>query len=433
MNKQDNISQIVSANLCNSCGACYAVCPVDAIDFQETLAGHCFPQINDYKCIDCGMCLEVCPGDHFGETLMKNLPDEPFKGKVQRSLIGKALNRKIFENAQSGGVVTSLLANSLKTGRIKSAVIVTMETGNPPKTAVRLAKNEQELLLAQKSKYAPVPLLTFLKDLNDEDTPVAVAGVSCQIHGLKNIIDKIPGINEKIAFTTGLICDRVMTCAAVEYLASDLNTSNGYQFHYRDKKVSGYPGDVHVIAQDGQSFVKSAKERMKIKDFFTPARCRICFDKMNVFSDITVGDPNGIEDADRKNGESVVIARTKMGQDIVDESVNASAVNLRPLNYESILEGQKINQKQNDWNRYVKAWTKLNKKLPNYCDTVKSSNPVNTKKHESSLRYSLELDSYSSRHDLLVSVDAALKKQERKSRFRIPVKIMRKLKQKLKS
>ncbi|MFW6019851.1 MAG: Coenzyme F420 hydrogenase/dehydrogenase, beta subunit C-terminal domain [Bacteroidales bacterium] len=433
MNKKDNISQTVTADLCNSCGACYAVCPVDAIEFYETLAGHYFPCVDDDKCIDCGQCSQVCPGDHFGESLMKSLPEEPFKGKEKSSWIGKALNGKIFENAQSGGIVTALLAESLKKEIIKSAVIVTMETGNPPRAVVRLAKNEHELMQAQKSKYAPVPLLAFLKELKDEDFPIALAGVSCQIHGLKNILDKVPGLNDKIAFTVGLICDRVMTYAAVDYLVSDLNTSNEYQLYYRDKKVSGYPGDVHVVAQNGNTFVKPAKERMKIKDFFTPARCRICFDKINVFSDITIGDPNGIEGFDRENGESVVIVRSEKGQRIMEKAIDGNAVNIRPLNYERILKGQKIDQKKHYWNGYIRAWAKRNKKLPNYCEFVKNNNPGKTKKYELSLHYSLELDNYSSRDDLLTSVEAALKKHNKWNWSKIPVKVIRKLKHKFKS
>jgi len=42
--------------LCDICGTCVAVCPVDAISVTEFLV-----IINQEKCIQCGNCEQVCP------------------------------------------------------------------------------------------------------------------------------------------------------------------------------------------------------------------------------------------------------------------------------------------------------------------------------------------------------------------------------------
>ncbi|HDN83019.1 MAG TPA: 4Fe-4S dicluster domain-containing protein [Candidatus Altiarchaeales archaeon] len=42
---------------CIDCGACIAVCPVEAIYFKEDLS----IEIDRKECIRCGSCVEVCP------------------------------------------------------------------------------------------------------------------------------------------------------------------------------------------------------------------------------------------------------------------------------------------------------------------------------------------------------------------------------------
>ena len=62
MENYKNIQFVSDEFLCNSCGACAALCPTDAIDFQENRAGYFFARVDEDKCIDCEICVEVCSG-----------------------------------------------------------------------------------------------------------------------------------------------------------------------------------------------------------------------------------------------------------------------------------------------------------------------------------------------------------------------------------
>ena len=46
----------IRKDLCDLCGSCVAVCPVDAITLDEYLA-----EIDRNICIECGKCLIICP------------------------------------------------------------------------------------------------------------------------------------------------------------------------------------------------------------------------------------------------------------------------------------------------------------------------------------------------------------------------------------
>ncbi len=49
---------------CCGCGACYAVCPTNAIQMEEKKYGFVFPNIDTQLCIECKSCLKACGFKH---------------------------------------------------------------------------------------------------------------------------------------------------------------------------------------------------------------------------------------------------------------------------------------------------------------------------------------------------------------------------------
>ena len=46
---------------CCGCGACFAICPVNAIAMKEDEEGFQYPFVNENKCFKCYRCVIVCP------------------------------------------------------------------------------------------------------------------------------------------------------------------------------------------------------------------------------------------------------------------------------------------------------------------------------------------------------------------------------------
>ena len=431
MQNQSNISDVVSKKLCNACGGCHGICPSDAIYFTETNGGHYFPVIDDTACTHCGLCMEICPGAGLVPSLMSELPADPFKGYCIGAYVGKALNSSIYDNAQSGGIASALLVDALESRRIKSAITVSMEFGNPPRPSVKYSRNINDILNGQKSKYCPVPLLSFLRDLREKDCPTAVVGTSCQIHGLRNVLFRLPKLRTTVAFTVGLVCDRVLTYAALDYLVtkSEIDPDTQVVLNFRDKSVSNYPGDVLVTSVKGQSVIMPSNNRLWIKDYFTPARCRICFDKMNVFSDITVGDPHGITGVDRKRGETVVIARTEKGREVIRAACHNNSIALRLVSYKAVLAGQGIHNKREQWRSYVEVFSKMGYEMPNYVEIVKTNAPLTSdlKQCFKNIFHSESLDHFSNRQDLITFVDRMILKRRFLNIFFSPLRLIIKI------
>lgn len=398
------VAGVAEAYLCCSCGACAVICPEKAILFKETPGGYCFPSINPQRCTGCGHCLANCAGTR----LAVDLPDDPFAGIVQGCWVGKATDISAYKRSQSGGAVTAILLALLAEGKIQGAVTVVMEAGAPPRPRIRIARTHDEMLAAQGSKYCPAPVLNSLEELKEESGTYALVGLSCHVQGMCNILNASPEFSKKINPIIGLICDRILTYGAVDYLLrrSGVKKSEHVSLEYRSKELRGYPGDVKIGFEDGVHKYLPRRERTQIKDYFTPARCRLCFDKMNVLSDITVGDPWGIHDYDKEHGESVVIARTPAGFGIVQSAVHTGQLDLKKIPYDTVLLGQGIDRKRENFASYCRIWSSMNRPLPAQADAALNVTPDHGSKKEQkrNLLRALSLDRFSSRRAMFRDV-----------------------------
>jgi len=131
---------------------------------------------------------------------------------------------------------------------------------------------------------------------------------------------------------------------------------------FRSKQLNGWPGDVRIITHGGTDFFLPARERIACKDSFTPQRCRLCFDKMNVLSDVTCGDPHGLS-RDVK-GRSAILARTSAGQVAVRSAIEAGVFASRSISADDFLGGQQVDGKRRDYALYVGLWSARGRIVP---------------------------------------------------------------------
>ena len=411
---RSNVSAVAAEHLCLSCGACHAVCRHGSIRYYETVGGYLFPEVDESTCINCGLCYEVCPGIHFNKFLVAQIPDDPFVGNILACRVGKATDETIFKNSQSGGVVTALLAHLLETGQISGAIVATMQTATPPRGDVILAKTVEDLLNAQKSKYLPIPLLSAVSQLRTAEAPVAIVGLPCHMHGLCNLLDLYPNIRPKIFMKIGLICDRVQTNAVVDFFGLKAATQNMNYLTFRDKQRPSYPGNPVIKAENEKEIVLDASLRMAVKDFFTPPRCRLCFDKLNVYADIVLGDPHGIKGIDREHGATLVLTRTERGENEVLAAETAGYISTLPVDVQNVVNGQGIARKRLDWSSYTHAWSSIGKPLPEYPQNIhtRARAPGATKRYKADLLHGIGLDDFPSRSAVLGAAERWLLKHK---------------------
>jgi len=256
---------------------------------KETLGGLLHPKINETVCNNCGLCFKVCPGNHLLKKVEPQV--DPFKGEVLAAYCGKAVDQRTLKNGQSGGVATSLLFHLLDTQVIEKALVTEMAQDGSLVPVCHFTDEKQKIASAQGSKYCPVPLNSFLPkpELWKKNT-FAVVGLPCHFHGIFNILSVFQKLQGPLLI--GLICERTLSFAAIDYLINISRTrkQNVRSVRFKDKLLGGWPGNVSITHKDNSIVAVESRHRMWCKNVFTPPRCYLCFDKMNLFADIVLGD-----------------------------------------------------------------------------------------------------------------------------------------------
>jgi colanic acid/amylovoran biosynthesis protein len=103
-----------------------------------------------------------------------------------------------------------------------------------------------------------------------------------------------------------------------------------------------------------------------------------------------------------------------MGREVIQHARQSNSINIRSIQYEQVLKGQGIDKKRQQWRGYFEAWKQMGNTLPDYYEQVKMHAPlmVDLHKYQQELKYSLDLDNFSSRKELIGHVENKLKKKQ---------------------
>jgi coenzyme F420 hydrogenase subunit beta len=333
---------------------------------EETPSGLLLARITAELCDGCGRCRRACGGSHLAEGVLPEAID-PFKGHVLAAYCGHATDPEIRLSGQSGGVVTALFSFFLEAGIIDQALVNRMPRDGSLRPGPFLAGSRRDLLQSQGSQYCPVALNAAIpRTMGKNGKTLGLAGLPCHLHGLRNAQEFNTPWRAGIGVTIGLFCDRTLSFAAMDYLTrkTNLPPSKIASFRYKDKTIGNFPGSICIYAKDNSVVHLPSYERISAKDFFTPPRCRLCFDKMNILSDISVGDAWGIRE-DRA-GYSVLLARTDRGRQLIGEAESAGVLQLSKIDASSVFQGQDIEARRCQWSAHTHVWRRHNHRLPAY-------------------------------------------------------------------
>lgn len=339
MVNKKNIACISDNALCTACGACCGVCPSEAIAMKTNISGYLLAVIDEDKCINCGICYNVCPSTNQNPSSIKDV--DIFHGELQCGYIGYAEDKEIRQKSQSGGIVTALLCYLLEKKLIDGAIVNTFNN-TTQRPQVIYAKTKEEIVGGCGSYYAQSSVVKTTLE-NSKGKKTAAVTLGCQSESLRLIRENYPSI-ELPDYVIGLICAGQNS----SYMINDLIKQSGCgsneqveKFRFRDKNSGGWPGNV-VIYTDKNTYNIDKKRRLTLKLMYEAYRCILCFDQMNIFSDIVVGDPWGIPINDSRYGYSVVIARTEKGKRLLEEAMRDGAIIMKKISVGKIIKGQTV-------------------------------------------------------------------------------------------
>lgn len=309
MNKKNTIQSIVDNNLCLSCGVCAAICSKKAIHFE--LEKGCYvAKIDHNNCIKCGLCYQICPGK--GVNLAKINDDNTYFGKYKSIYTVQSKDKMLLKTATSGAFVTTLIKKLLIENKYDCAFLVNDHNYAYMVETKKIDKSSN-LNDTPKSRYVQINHTKEIEYiLAHKNEKIILVGTPCYFHAFIKLL-KIYNLKRENYLFIGLFCDRTFTYHVWEYFEY-LSKSKLLNLYFRDKKHSGYPGNVIVIKENGKEKTFSRIERMFVKNIFMPEGCLYCLDKLNYYADISVGD-NYTGDHEDEEGSNSIIIRTKIGED----------------------------------------------------------------------------------------------------------------------
>jgi coenzyme F420 hydrogenase subunit beta len=330
-------------SLCTRSGTCVGVCPENALSLDEDY----YPVMDESACTECGLCRKVCPGQDVSFARLSQLSfgdsqvPEDFDGRVQEVHVGHAASEEMRQGGAGGGVVTALLFDLLRHGDVDGCIVTRMRADKPWLGESFIARNEQELLASQGSRYTIIPFNAILRDvLRSDGKKYAVAALPCHLHGLRFALEEIPELREKLPYIVGLFCGGALETFVVPELLEtkgiDRTAIGDFQFRGGD-----WPGKMRAIMKDGSirnlhySNYKDGAYNYFI-GLYMPGRCQTCIDGSGLFSDISISDA-WTRDRDGKYKfayHSRILVRNERGQGLLDQAVRRGTLICQNLGFD---------------------------------------------------------------------------------------------------
>ena len=308
---------------CCACGACFNICPKNAIEMVTDEYGFKYPKINDKKCINCNACKRVCAYQYVEE---KNRPIAVFVSARKDS-------EKIMKSA-SGGIFATLAEKVLnEKGIVFGSALV--EENNVLEIKHIYIDRLKDLSKLVGSKYVQSDINIAYKKAKmflTEGRKVLFSGTPCQVAGLKSFLGK----SYDNLLTMDIICHGVPNADFFrDYLKVLEKNFKGkvIDFKFRDKKYGWGLNSCLKYKKDNSILYKYfLVDESTYYHMFLNAECyrencyRCKYTNKNRTGDITIGDYWGIENEhlellkenggklDKYKGISAVIVNTENGK-----------------------------------------------------------------------------------------------------------------------
>ncbi len=296
--------------LCNGCGACALMCPVNAIEMVEDEEGFLYPKIDKTKCIKCNKCKKYC-----GNRNEKDIADEKAYIAINKS-------KDELKFSSSGGIFYILAKYTIEKGGVVCGVTYDEEL----KVIHDFANNLEECKKFCGSKYVRSDLKNAyekVKEYLERNTYVLFTGTACQISGLKNYLGKKC---EKL-ITCDILCHANPSPKVFEIYIKNLQMIKNKKIKtiwFRSKE-NGWKNQTPIIEYaDGEKEEENSYFKAFVLEMINRPSCYSCeFANKRRITDFTIGDFWGIEKIDSnvntERGVSLLTVNSNNGKKIFKE------------------------------------------------------------------------------------------------------------------
>lgn len=350
MTVKHTILDIVKQDLCTGCGICVSESPT-SLKMEWNDFGFLVPQkigdtINTEAIRVCPFNpnpdVEVCDEDKLGVIFLKDAANHDSKiGRFQNTYVGFA--KEYRETSSSGGIATYIFKQLLEDKIVNNLFIVKEIEGS---YKYQLFNDVNEITKISKTRYIPVTLEELFNLIDQLEGKVAISGVACFIKAIRLKQYYNPELKEKIPFLVGIICGGLKSKFFTDYLSQKSGIYSKYKKQdYRIKDAKSTSSDYSFGAYD----IKDEFHQMKMSEvgdmwgtgLFKANACDFCTDVLTELADISLGDAWLDEYKLEGLGNSIVITRSNISDNLIKRGIDKMELNLQILDKELIIKSQK--------------------------------------------------------------------------------------------
>lgn len=341
MARLSSLKDVVDWRLCIGCGACAVACRHDGVEMEFQPEEGFRPRFSE-KCANCAECLEFCPGYRLDATNIGGNGEAADFGPARQIWEGWAADPEIRYRGSSGGVLTALALYGIEEGGLAGVVQTGPDPEDPTRNRTVVSTSREEVLACAGSRYNASAPAAGVRDLRDRPGQYLFIGKPCDAAAVMVLRRLIPWVQERIAAVATFFCAGTPapsgTRQLVEHLGGD--PTQVVELHYRGE---GWPGEFRF--RDG----KAGKESKRLSyeaswgflTGFRPLRCHLCPDGTGQIADLACGDAWHRYRVDRRDpGRSLVLVRTDLGQQYLEQARRAGYVELHASDRRAVVAGQ---------------------------------------------------------------------------------------------
>jgi coenzyme F420-reducing hydrogenase beta subunit len=286
---------------------------------------------------------------------------------VENTYLAQSTNYQRNYKATSGAIVKETLRYLFNTNQIQAAIAV-QKTGKLKYEPTKIM-NIEEIDRLPSSIYHMVDYTNTLKILKEsKEKKFVVVGTPWQIDGMyQYIFKKEPKLKNKIVLTIGLLTGWYFTYHTVKALCRFYNLD----YNALDNIVyrgNGKSGKTRLIFENGKQKIFERftfKSLVAFERYFNVPKFLIEVNTQNMLADLVVGDAHTKDCAYSKTGISLVIARSKKADEILNKMKKRDKIRLLKTDNEHVVRSQKRDRLYGDfaWS-YMKYLNKIGEFSP---------------------------------------------------------------------
>jgi coenzyme F420 hydrogenase subunit beta len=260
-------------------------------------------------------------------------------------LLAQAADPKIRERSKGAGVVTAILTFGVENKIFDSAIVSQAETQDSTKTKPIVATVPDDIFSATGTKFFPSAVGSAYGTavMGYGKKKIAFVGVPCHVLALRKLGAWEHKISGDLKISIGLFCFGAFSLKPLlEYIEET--------YHIKSTDIKQMRLSKELVVQTEKEKINIPFEEVQSK--ILPS-CRTCADFTSEFADISVGSAFPFTDW------SVVIIRTKAGEDFFSDAEKKGVLNVRAIEQEPKVFERVIGTALNKRREALRAASKL--------------------------------------------------------------------------